>query len=93
MEIAHRSHTAGARTRYVVDYSDWLADDDRLATATVTVDSDTVTIENISVFLEKEVSFFVEGGVLNETFTVTVEITTLKTVTDEDTLTFFVVAP
>lgn len=93
MQIAHRPHTVGARTRYEVDYSNWLADDDRLATATVTVDSDTVSIENVSVFLEKEVSFFVQGGVLNETFTVTVEITTLKTVTDEDTLMFFVVAP
>ncbi len=93
MNIAHRPHTVGDRTRYVVNYEDWLADDDRVATATVTVDSDTVTIDNVTVFLEKEVIFFVDGGILNETFTVTIEIVTLKTVTNSDTMTFFVVAP
>lgn len=91
--LASKKHTAGNRRRFVVDYRDWLCDGVWIVTATVTSSSLTATIDTVSVVEGKQIVFFVNGGVLNESFTVTLVATDSKTEVKNDTITFTVVAP
>lgn len=93
MNIARRNHTVGDRRRYEVDYRGWLSDKRAITAHTVTSSSDTATVDDDSVRDASQVLFFVNGGVLNETFTVTVSITCSDTEIRHDTIAFTVIAP
>jgi hypothetical protein len=91
MRLATRSHTVGNRRRYVVDYCQWLASGVTVTTGTVTSPSATATVDGVTV-VENTIVFFLNGGVLNETFTVAVQMTDSRGQIKNDTIDFFVVA-
>lgn len=93
MNIAKRNHTVGDRRRYLVDYRGWLDDRRAITAHTVTSSSATATVDDDSVRDASQVLFFVNDGVLNETFTVTVSITCSDTEIRRDTISFTVIAP
>jgi hypothetical protein len=81
MLIGNKRHTAGNKTRYEIDYEDWL-DEGRtiqsssgfsaaLAAGSTVTD---VTVGQVSVTSTK-LYWFVSGGSINEAFTVQVQIT------------------
>lgn len=86
MKIARKTFSAGASIRYFVDYSYWLQEGRTLnetlgaCTATLIADPDIsnstiptdVTVNQIQVTSDK-LYFFVNGGSINETFTVQVQ--------------------
>ncbi len=89
-----RKHTVGDRRRWVVDYTDWLVQGDYLATAGVVSSSGTATVDTVSVDPDaRHVIFFLNGGVLNEAFTVTVTITDTLSQVKENIFDFIVIAP
>jgi hypothetical protein len=92
MMLAKRPHTVGNRRRYKIDYSEWLDEGVTVVSATVVSSSSTATIDTVSV-AGSFVIFFVNGGVLNETFTASVAMVDSKTGIKHDTMDFFVVAP
>lgn len=103
MKLGSKSHTVGNVIRYEVDYSPWLEDGRTLLTsafsAAMISDPDTgalppadVTIANVSV-TATHLYFFVEGGSLNETFTVQVQVKDTLNEIDICTILFNVVAP
>lgn len=73
---------------YEVDWSTWLADGETIATSTVTVedgldlDSDTNT--------DTVVTAWLSGGTVGENYTVTSQITTSQSRTDERSITIHV---
>lgn len=98
MLIGTRQHTAGNKTRYKVNYRDWLEEGRTLnqstgfsatvlspAPADVTVDQASVTADDLY--------FWVSGGSLNETFSVQVQVTDTLGEIVIDTIGFTVVAP
>lgn len=96
MLIGSKQHSAGDRIRYEVDYLDWLDEGRTIRpsnfSAVVSSGTTTATIESISVTSDK-LFFFVNGGAVNETFTVEVSI---KDTLDEvvvDTINFTITAP
>lgn len=92
MQLAKRSHTEGDRRRFVIDYSEWLDRGNTVESAVVTSDSTTATVDDVTTTADK-VIFFVNGGSLNETFTVSVAMTDTRTEIKNDTIDFTVVAP
>ncbi len=92
MVLAKRPHTVGNRRRYRINYSDWLDEGVTVDTASVVSSSQTATIDTVSV-AGNYVIFFVNGGVLNETFTASIQMVDSKTGIKNDTMEFFVVAP
>ncbi len=92
-----RKHTVGDRRRWVVDYTDWLVQGDFLSTATAVSNSTSVTpatVDTVSVDPDaRHVIFFLNGGALNEAFTVTVTITDTLSQVKENIFDFIVVAP
>lgn len=79
--LGYKSHTEGNRTVYDVDYDNWLDPGINLVSgATVTLSDDftatvtDVTIEDISVHA-RHLTFVLEGGSVNETFTLDVQAT------------------
>lgn len=93
MNIAKRNHTIGDRRRYIVDYRGWLDEKRAITGHTVTSSSATATVDDDSVRDASQVLFFINGGALNETFTVTVSITCSDTEIRHDTVSFTVIAP
>lgn len=99
MKLARKPHTAGATTRYQVDYDAWLEPGDTLVALSCTVeltssteDASDVTVEDVHI-MSRGLYFSVSGGVLSEVFTVTVTIVDTREETEPDTVEFFVVAP
>ena len=95
MLLDHKPHTVGARKTWIIDYSQWLKAGDMLAPFgfSATTTSPTVTIDFVTRISDTTLQFFVNGGALNEIFTVSIQITTLLTEVKNDTVEFFVVAP
>lgn len=97
--LGQKAHTAGNKTRYEVDYIDWLEEGTSLATATVVLDAKFVgtvtdiTITNVTTLPSSKVAFFMQGGSVNETFTLDCQITDSRGEIKNDTLGFTVVAP
>lgn len=97
--LGQKAHTAGNKTRYMVDYSDWLEDGMALSTGTVVMDPKftatvtDITITSVVVTPSNHVAFFMQGGSLNETFTLDVQVTDSRGEIKNDTLGFIVVAP
>lgn len=102
MLIASRAHTAGNSIRYEIDYSQWLEEGRTLKNSgfSAVMIPDTlgnlppadVTINQVSV-TSTHLYFFVNGGSLNETFTVQVQITDTLNEVLIDTINFNVIAP
>jgi hypothetical protein len=91
--LASRNQTVSARTRWVVDYSDWLCNT-TLATWALVSSSTTAAVDAGAFNPEQtQVIFFVIGGVLNETFTVTLTVSDSLGQIRIDTINFTVVAP
>lgn len=92
MLLASKIHTKNDTRRWVVDYSNWLDNTATITLANVTSSSTTCTIDKSSI-LGSEVVFFLKGGELGETLTVTLAITDSFGNIKTDTLSFHVVAP
>lgn len=100
MLLGRKNHTAGNETRFEIDYENWLESGETLSptgntvalsaafTATVT----DVVISGIQVTSNK-IYFMLEGGSLNEVFTLDVHAVTSRGEEKNDTLGFTVVAP
>jgi len=92
MLLASHTHTVGDRKRWRVEYRKWLANSATLVSAVVTSSSITCTVSDKSI-LGTEVVFFLNGGVLNEVLTVSVQVTDSLGMVKNDTISFTVVAP
>ncbi len=92
MILARKKHTVGDTRQYFVHYEDMIRTGYWLTAAVVTVDSANVTISGTEIIEGKTVAFLVAGGVLNETFTVTIVVTESNTEVTNDTVEFNVIA-
>lgn len=92
MVLAHKPHTVGDRRRYVVDYSQWLDTGVTLSAGTATTASGTASVDGVT-HDTTTLTFFVNGGILNEIFTVAVQVTDSLGEVKNDTIEFFVQAP
>lgn len=93
MALARRPHTVGDRKRFVVRYRDWLAEGVTIVSATATASAGAVaTIDGLTT-TANEVIFFVNGGLLNEVFTIAIVMVDTKTGIKNDTIAVFVIAP
>ena len=99
MLLGQKSLTAGNKRRFEIDYSDWLDEGVTLSAATVVLDpafTATVTdvvISGVTVQYGNKVVFFVTATVVNETFTLDVQVTDTRTEIKNDTMKFTVLAP
>ncbi len=95
MLLGTRQITVADVRRYVVDYRDFLPKGVTLKSPVVTVPAGlTSTIGSVSLDpSDTQVIFYVTGGVLNETFTVTVQVQDTNSETINDTISFTVIAP
>lgn len=76
-----------ARRRVVVDYQDWLQRGEQVTGVVCTIDQGEATVDTIALAPDrKSVSFFVEGGTLNDIFNVIVEANTNYTARRYDTI-------
>ena len=99
MLIGTKQHTAGNKTRYEVDYDQWLDDGRTLnpssgfsaALQTPGTPAD-VTVGTVSVTASK-LYFFVSGGSINEAFTAQLQVTDTLGEIVNDTVNFTVVPP
>lgn len=92
MQLGKASHTVGNRIKYTIDYREWLDDGVTVSAGVVTSSSTTATI-NGTAAVDNRIIFFVNGGVLAETFTVSIQMTDSKGEIKNDTMAFTVVAP
>jgi len=93
MILGSKLHTAGDTKRWRIDYSKWLENPANIVSATVTSSSTSCTITPPAIVLGKEVIFFLTGGTVGETLTVSIVMTDSDTNVKRDTIKFTVVAP
>lgn len=89
--LAKRPHTVGNKKRYTVNYGRWLPEGVTIASSSVTTTDTSVTI-TVAASADHRLTFFVEGGTLNQTFTVSVQITDSIGQIKNDTIEFSVVS-
>jgi hypothetical protein len=98
MLLGTKAHTAGNKTRYFVDYSVWLDEGVSLSSATVVLDPaftatvTDITLTSVLCLPSHQVSFFMQGGSVNENFTLDVQVVDSRGEIKNDTLGFTVVA-
>lgn len=88
-----RNHTLGNTTRYILDYSNWLLQDETLVTGTVTCPSPDVVVSAVKTNPDSTISFLVSGGAINEVFTLAIQATNSRGEVKNDTASFLVVSP
>lgn len=88
--LGKRPHTVGNRKRFVVNYSRWLPEGVTIASQSETSSSLTATVDGVTA-KDHHLTFFTNGGTLNETFTVSVQITDTLGQIKNDTVEFTVV--
>lgn len=98
MLIATRQHTAGNKTRYEIDYDEWLEAGRTLNqisgfSATLVAPAPADVAVNQASTTSLRLYFWVQGGAVNETFTVEVAVTDTLGEIVVDTVQFVVVAP
>ena len=93
MILAKRVHTVGNRTRYWVDYSTWLPEGVTVSAFAVSSSSLTLTVDTVAALPSGICQFFLNGGALGETATITLTITDSKTGVKHDTIAVSVLAP
>jgi hypothetical protein len=92
MLLGRKKHVSGARTRYTVDYSDWLETGARITTAAVSSSSATALVDTVS-NQPTQVYFFLNGGVVGEEPTVSFTVSDSLGQIKLDTAEFLVIAP
>lgn len=90
MAIAKRPLTVGNNKRYTLNYGRWLPEGVTIVSQSVSASSANVTISNVTI-KEIRLNFFVTATTVNETFTVSVQITDSIGQVKNDTLEFTVV--
>ena len=90
--LAKKPHTVGNRKRWTITYARWLPEGVTIASETVTSSSNTATVDGVT-SKDHHLTFFTNGGVLNETFTVSVQIVDTIGQIKNDTVEFTVVSP
>ena len=99
MLLGSQNITQGDTRRYFVSYEEFLIKGAVLTTVTVTVSAGatssigTSTIAPVLTVDEKGIIFWVIGGVLNEKFTVNIQVHDNNSEVVNDTLSFTIVAP
>jgi len=96
MLLKNLFHTAGNSIRYIVDFSEFLEPGITITAFTAVIDpasTTTATISQVSVNAEGEGVFFVNGGAVNENFTVDLQGTDSRTEIVKHTVAYTVVAP
>jgi hypothetical protein len=99
MNLGRRAHSAGDKTRYVVEYENWLLPGESLVSGTVELNAAftaTVTdivISDVATNSSNELVFFLAGGSVDEVFTLDVQILDSRGEIKNDTVEFFVLAP
>lgn len=93
MQLGKRHQTVGNVTQYFVDYWDGLREGDWLTAASVTSSAVDTTISNVAIREGHVIVFTLSGGVINETFTVTVQATDNNSEISNDTIEFTMVGP
>jgi hypothetical protein len=91
MLLGSNRHTVGDTRRWRLDYSRWLDNAVAIVDAEVTSSSPTCTVDTSSIS-GNEIVFFLSGGALGETLTVTVVMTDSVNNVKHDTIAFTVVA-
>jgi hypothetical protein len=92
MILGSKNHTVGDTRLWRLDYDRWLDNTATIADATVTSSSTSCTASQVTV-LGREITFFLTGGTLNETLTVSVQMTDSLGNVKHDSILFTVVAP
>jgi hypothetical protein len=92
MLLASKQHTESDKRRWTVRYGRWLDNTATIDTINVTSSSDTCTVDTPATILGQDVVFFLNGGVLGETFTVTLVMVDSFLNKKTDTISFHVVA-
>lgn len=96
MNLGRKPFTIGNTTRFSVDYSNWLEEGCTLKTGTAVMGVPSVsdvTITNVSVAPSNRLYFTLNGGSLNENFTIAVSITDSRNEIKNDTCSFNCVSP
>lgn len=93
MILARRNHTEGNKVFWTVDYDNWLEDGVTIVGADASTTDTSVTLGVPVIEDGHKFKFYVQGGTLNESFTVSVAITDTKGQIKADTIVFTVVAP
>lgn len=77
----------GARRRVEIDYSDFLIEGEWLTGVACTIDQGEATVDTVTMTPDaKKVSFFLDGGTLNDVFNIIIEATTNITARRYDTV-------
>ena len=92
MLLGSKSHTAGDTRRWEIDYSRWLDNTVDIESVDVTSSSTTCTVQSNEI-LGDTVIFFLTGGTVGETLTVTLAMQDTAGNTKTDTLSFHVISP
>jgi hypothetical protein len=92
MPLASKRHTEGDTRKWTVDYERWLDNTVDIETIDVQSSSTSCTIQS-STILGDAVVFFLTGGNLGETLTVTLEMQDTDGNHKRDTIMFTVVSP
>ncbi len=100
MLIGTKQHTAGNRTRYWVDYIDWLEDGrtlNQVSGSSVSIITPAPAPADVTVSVaqinQDRFYYWVQGGSVNETFTVQIQVTDTLGEIVIDTVQFTVVQP
>ena len=91
MLLRSDTHTIGDVIRWRVNYKRWLDNSASISVGAVSSSSATLTVSNVSVH-GFEIIFFVSGGALNETATLTLTMTDSFGNVKHDTINLTVVA-
>lgn len=92
--LASKQHTVGDTRRWTVRYKRWLDNTVNIQSINVTSSSPTCTIgASAPVIVGSDVQFYLTGGALNETLTVSLAMTDSIGNVKNDTVAFTVVAP
>ena len=93
MLLGSKVHTAGDTKRWKLDFHRWLDNTATIVNASVTSSSETCTVRPAPKILGKEVIFFLTGGTVGETLTVSVMIEDSFGNIKNDTVAYTVIAP
>jgi FKBP-type peptidyl-prolyl cis-trans isomerase 2 len=91
--LGSKQHTAGDVRRWTLSYGKWLDNTATIVSADVTSSSETCTVMPAPEVLGKEVIFFLTGGTVGETLTVSVMMEDSFGNIKNDTVAYTVVAP
>ena len=92
MILGSKQHTVGDTKRWQIEYGRWLDNTATIEDASVVSSSASLTVSSPTI-LGREVVFLLSGGEVNETVTLSIEMTDSLGNVKHDTILFTVVAP